>query len=951
MGGGVFKPSLIASLFISSNLFGATINVVDKAKVESFDFSTVKGHMDNFNKGPFDTGIDRVTGQEEEYFKEKLTNITDVTEENADNVGVYIVADLDNKNFPISFDNSYFSRKSTTGNIRNSNNITIKNSLFYFNNIDKGNKLTIENSYLDGYAITNFKEIKVTNSYLTSVSGVGNINLTNSAIKSLSNITGTITINNGGSIGPISDSNIELNAIGKKAWLGTMNGVSGKINNSDIKFINGSNDLTISNSTILTDDFNTSIASYNKLKLIDSIVTGEVKKSSIVSEGSTFNDKINSAELVNSKGSTFNKNITANELILSADKVKAIETIRAGSYDIDRLDTGDKYYLGGSIIGEGTIKNSTINMQLSGSKGYTTSALINQDNFYNDFAKEINTSSINLDNVIATNSVRAHTLNINNSKIAKRVLANNLTSNNTAYYLGANKESYTGAIISRENSSGANNELVLLNVMSNNKLDTSKINANLPLAILKKGTGTAELATFFKDYKISDGISDYVINNDYIASAMLGDYLTYAITTTKNDKVSDTGLNADNIASIANGDKTSALGKLVNQSAGDYDGDAGLKAALDNLAKQTVTINPENPSNPDTGVTTPENPSNPDTGVTNPENPSNPDTGVTTPDNKPDNKPNTGTTTPSDKNQIADDFIKDIKINKKAKSQAQVISNGIKLINTFAWNNMNKRLGEIRGLDKELGVWARAYYTNASIDDVKLNSTEVQFGADKANDFADGKVIAGIMANVSNSKSSDVLKSDNYGFGLYASYISNDDLYADLVIKANHYKVKYNSELLKDLKDSKTGFIASVELGKRFDLNRFYVEPSIEAIFDYTPKTNLENNAISITSKANSNLHLKPAIFSGFKVNDNANLRLGAGYIIDVNKPSDTKIIAKSSKASEIIKGKRDNKFYLNLTGDYKFNDNLRLNLGYERTFGADLNIDNQINAVIRYNF
>ncbi|MBT0877908.1 autotransporter outer membrane beta-barrel domain-containing protein [Campylobacter sp. 2018MI01] len=681
--------------------------------------------------------------------------------------------------------------------------------------------------------------------------------------------------------------------------------------------------------------------------------------------------------------SKFKNNINTKSLILKADangkksEFNSSNTIRTKKYEIDNLDTGKVYNTSGEIIGEGNISNSLINMQISGfsdsyivSDKYLKEPIVTATTFYG----ALNDSNVTLDNVVATNNARAGILNINNSKIAKRVLANSLTSNNTAYYLGANKESYTGAIISRENTSGANNELVLLNVMSDNKLDTSKINANLPLAILKKGTGTAELNTFFKDYKISDGISDYVINNDYVASAMLGDYLTYAITTNKNGKVSDTGLNADNIVSIANGDKTSALGKLVNQSSSDMDSEV-LDLYLNNLANSNYVSNttdetPNQPdtNNPDTGVTNPENPSNPDTGVTNPDNKpdnskpdtgvtnpdtgvTNPDTGVTNPDNKPDNKPDTSVTNPIDKNQIADDFIKDIKINKNAKAQAQVISKGINLINTFAWNNMNKRLGEIRGLDKELGVWARAYYTNASIDDVKLNSFEVQFGADKANNFADGNVITGIMANISNSKSSDVLKGNNYGFGLYTSYISNNDLYADLVIKANHYKVKYNSELLKGLKDSKTGFIASFELGKRFDLNRFYVEPSIEAIFDYTPKTNLENNAISITSKANSNLHIKPAVFSGFKVNDNANIRLGAGYIIDVNKPSDSIIIAKSSKASEIIEGKRDNKFYLNLTGDYKFNDNLRLNLGYERTFGADFNIDNQINAVVRYTF
>lgn len=798
------------------------------------------------------------------------------------------------------------------------------------------------------------------NSEISNISGIDEVTLTDSKVVNIvdnansvtstnSDITSTFFVDNvianGGTIGGISyakdinlkgiaDNKIIINNI-KNVDKGIIDhAIIDNIYSSGSKETSGDNNvINISNSVIKASSDSSLTNRFNRFILNNTEVQG-------------FMTEYITLEAYASK---FKNSITTESLILKADtngkksEFNSSNTIRTKKYEIDSLDTGKDYNTSGSIIGEGSISNSLINMQISGFKqksllddDYLKVSPINTATFYGS----LDNSSVTLDNVVATNNARAGILNINNSKIAKRVLANNLTSNNTAYYLGANKESYTGAIISRENTSGANNELVLLNVMSDNKLDTSKINANLPLAILKKGAGTAELATFFKDYKISDGISDYVINNDYIASAMIGDYLTYAITTTKNGKVSDTGLNADNIASIANGDKTSALGKLVNQSSSDMDSEV-LDSYLNNLANSNYVPNTtdETPNQPDTN--------NPDTGVTNPENPSNPDTGVTT----PDNKPNTGTTTPSDKNQIADDFIKDIKINKKAKAQAQVISNGIKLINTFAWNNMNKRLGEIRGLDKELGVWARAYYTNASIDDVKLNSTEVQFGADKASDFADGKVIAGIMANVSNSKSSDVLKSDNYGFGLYASYISNDDLYADLVVKANHYKVKYNSELLKDLKDSKTGFVASIELGKRFDLNRFYVEPSIEAIFDYTPKTNLENNAISITSKANSNLHIKPAIFSGFKVNDNANLRLGAGYIIDVNKPSDTKIIAKSSKASEIIEGKRDNKFYLNLTGDYKFNDNLRLNLGYERTFGADLNIDNQINAVIRYNF
>ncbi|MBZ7992530.1 autotransporter outer membrane beta-barrel domain-containing protein [Campylobacter sp. RM9333] len=871
--------------------------------------------------------------------KTTITNsyVTTLTNNGLVNVTNSIVDTINANKSKVTLTNSYVDKIYS-----NLNTLAINSKIVYVSETNSGaaggiagDKFEAQNSEISN--ISGIDEVVLNDSKVVNM-----VSNASSVISTNSDIDGTFFVDNvianGGTIGGISYAkNIDLK--------GT---VDSKITINNIKYV----DSGIVDHAIIDNIYSSGSKETSGNNNVINISNSVIKASSDSSLTNRFNRFIlNNTEVqgfmtdytnLEAYASKFKNSIITESLVLKADangkksEFNSSNTIRTKKYEIDSLDTGKDYNTSGSIIGEGSISNSLINMQISGFRkksllddDYTKVSPINTTTFYG----ALNDSNVTLDNVVATNNARAGILNIKNSKVAKRVLANSLTSNNTAYYLGANKESYTGAIISRENTSGANNELVLLNVMSDNKLDTSKINANLPLAILKKGTGTAELNTFFKDYKISDGISDYVINNDYVANAMLGDYLTYAITTNKNGKVSDTGLNADNIVSIANGDKTSALGKLVNQSSSDMDSEV-LDLYLNNLANSNYVSN-----------TTDEIPNQPDTGVTNP------DTGVTNPENKPDNKPDTGVTNPIDKNQIADDFIKDIKINKNAKAQAQVISKGINLINTFAWNNMNKRLGEIRCLDKELGVWARAYYTNASIDDVKLNSFEVQFGADKANDFADGNVITGIMANISNSKSSDVLKGNNYGFGLYTSYISNNDLYADLVIKANHYNVKYNSELLKGLKDSKTGFIASFELGKRFDLNRFYIEPSIEAIFDYTPKTNLENNAISITSKTNSNLHIKPAVFSGFKVNDNANIRLGTGYIIDVNKPSDSIIIAKSSKASETIKGKRDNKFYLNLTGDYKFNDNLRLNLGYERTFGADFNIDNQINAVVRYTF
>lgn len=741
--------------------------------------------------------------------------------------------------------------------------------------------------------------------------------------------------------------------------------------------------VTISNSLIKASKKESNDNYANNFKLHNTEVQGVMTKYlNLEAYASKFKNNINTRSLIldeneNGKRSEFNSS----------------NTIRTKNYKINKLDTGKEYNISGDIIGEGSISNSLINMQISGlsdkelhSEKYLKELIVTAATFYGS----LDDSNVTLDNVVATNNARAGVLNVNNSKLAKRVLAKSLVSNNTAYYLGANKESYTGAITSRENTSGANNELVLLNIMNDKKFDTSKINANLPLAILKKGTGNAELNTFFKDYKISDGISDYVINNDYIARAMVGDYLTYAITTTKNGKVSDTGLNESNIASIANGDKTTTLGKLVNNSASDRDSEV-LDDYLNNLASNNYVSNvilpnenDKTPTNPDTNgnagnENTTLNNGGENSSINNGENSSsNGNSNENTNTNLPniDNKPNTGSNigntstgntntgntnnnenTNSNNNSVkpilADDFIKSIKLNDKVKSQANVLAKGVNFIHNLEWNNVNKRLGEIRNLDADTGVWARLYHTNASVlDEVNLNSLELQFGADKQSEVSNAKIYSGVVGSVSKAKADDnILKSTGFGVGLYVSAVADNGYYADLVAKVNRYKMTFNAATLDEIKENKTGFLASLELGKRFDVNNFYLEPSVEAIVDYTPSLKLENDKILIKTKSSTNLHLKPALAAGLNLNDNANLRLGAGYIIDVNKPKNATITAKNSKVKEVIKGERDNKFYINLGGSYKINDNLRLNLGYERTFSADYNIDHQINAVVRYTF
>lgn len=268
-------------------------------------------------------------------------------------------------------------------------------------------------------------------------------------------------------------------------------------------------------------------------------------------------------------------------------------------------------------------------------------------------------------------------------------------------------------------------------------------------------------------------------------------------------------------------------------------------------------------------------------------------------------------------------------------------------------NNMNKRMGELRGLDGDAGVWLRTWGGKMSNDTSDFTYYSTQLGADKKSSLKGGDLYLGLLTGFDKANSD--VKSTSYSFGAYGSYIANNGFFADGVMKfitTSHDRSGY------DIANQKS-FLASFEGGYRFDLSdAFYVEPSLEFITGRIGEYNSKKDNVTISVDAFSPVVFKPQAFVGGAV-DAFTYRAGVGAVLTAKEQTANveikDIIADLSgnklNANGSTKLGKNNHGFVSLGTSYKATENLRINLGLERSFGGDITNDYEVNATVRYGF
>ena len=164
----------------------------------------------------------------------------------------------------------------------------------------------------------------------------------------------------------------------------------------------------------------------------------------------------------------------------------------------------------------------------------------------------------------------------------------------------------------------------------------------------------------------------------------------------------------------------------------------------------------------------------------------------------------------------------------KEANEASELSMGI---NYADINNLNKRMGELRGINATAGSWARILGGQGSSDGFENKFTHVQAGFDKQSQILGGSVFSGVvLTHTSSDIDGDNAKGDvkTIGGGFYISGVFDNGWYVDAIAKytSNNHKMDYNfpnmSLRFLDSDYNTNSIYLGGEFGYRFDFNNLY---------------------------------------------------------------------------------------------------------------------------------
>lgn len=594
------------------------------------------------------------------------------------------------------------------------------------------------------------------------------------------------------------------------------------------------------------------------------------------------------------------------------------------------------------------INSSAIKAQVIGnadiSDDLTTGVLANQvsaANFYKDPISK--GSSINLNKAIVFGDMKADKLNVNNSKITGRILANDLNASNNTFIMGGTNNTFLGTMIARNSTSGKANEIGLLGLSVNNgKADATNL-ANLPLALLKIGNGNATAEDFVTKIGVYDGLSVYSLDKKNILSGTLKqgdeDYIYYSVVANP--------INA--ATSRADASKTSDNFSADSKSGAD-------KSILDNSSSSVGAI-AQNASDVAKGTAS-------DEVMANANKVANDTSKIVASETSLDKAIEEAQT--DIKNAAKEEAVKvenastngnEIELtlkgaNTKALTDAKNMLNQTYYSYVSEWNNLNKRMGELRNNNgKNAGIWIRNFGGEGKIDSAKIKYYEVQFGADKQTSTNYGELYSGVMANIGQSTSnSSNSKVKNHGIGAYVSLVGNDGLFIDATARYTHHKSTFKDNVwLGDLKDSGSGFLGSVEAGYRMGSD-FYIEPSAELILGYVPMANLKgNDKVTLKSEGKFMGAAKVALSAGANINDTFGLRASVGGAFDLNNTPT--ITLSDGTTTRVEKGFKDSRGFASVGANFNLGKNTKFSLDAEKSFSGKYNTNYNINGTLRYSF
>ncbi len=393
--------------------------------------------------------------------------------------------------------------------------------------------------------------------------------------------------------------------------------------------------------------------------------------------------------------------------------------------------------------------------------------------------------------------------------------------------------------------------------------------------------------------------------------------------------------------------------------------------------KRTGSASPVNPDpvNPD--------PVNPDPVNPDPVNPDNPSTGegVTKPAD-PNQSDAMGVKKPSDpvpsgsglSNEIAkniretttsvfrDETVHAVVSNLTKNTLANSVNNYVRLRDEY--NNLDKRLGDLRYSNEDNGLWARMFRGREESGKYGLNSTynAFQIGYDRKLKQKNGGqwFVGGAVTSYDGKTTFDNAgKTENksIGLALYGSYLGSKGHYVDIVARHSHMRTDLTSyatgtgaKITGDYHNWGSSF--GVEYGRRVALkNGYYVQPQAELIYGHVNGGGYDLDDGSHVSQSSVSSWTARGGISLGRQTDKGSVYATLSVLHDFGGDSSFEITDKYGGAYRTDNNFKDTWYELNIGGNAKLNKNTYIYADVERTFGGDIKTKWRYNVGLRHSF
>lgn len=288
--------------------------------------------------------------------------------------------------------------------------------------------------------------------------------------------------------------------------------------------------------------------------------------------------------------------------------------------------------------------------------------------------------------------------------------------------------------------------------------------------------------------------------------------------------------------------------------------------------------------------------------------------------------------------------------------------------NYYRWrdeyNNLQKRLGDLRMSTEENGLWARNFHGKEESGKYGLNNqyNAFQIGYDKQLLQDDGgKWFVGAAVTSYDGKTNYAKqgKADNnsIGLALYGSYLGEKGHYFDVVARHSRLKSELTSyaagtgnKITGDYHN--WGSSLSMEYGRRISMKHdFYLQPEAELTYGTTSSASYSlSDGSRVKQDGISSLTARAGLTVG-KEFKNSNIFASISAVHDFGDDNVFSITDKYGKTYKDISNLKDSWYELSVGGNVKFNNNTYIYADLEKTFGGDIQTKWRYNFGVRYSF